>query len=63
MKIPSFYGKAELEAYLKWDKKVELVFDYRHYSKRQKVKLVMVEFADYTIIWLDQLVINRRRNK
>ena len=31
-------------------------------SAEKKVKLAMIEFTDYDIIWWDQLVMNRRRN-
>ncbi|KAH9668396.1 hypothetical protein KPL70_021399 [Citrus sinensis] len=62
LKIPSFQGKNYLEAYLEWEKKVELVFDCHNYSEEKKVKLAAVEFTDYAIIWWDQLVLSRRRN-
>jgi hypothetical protein len=28
----------------------------------KKVKLVVIEFTEYAIIWCDKLVLNRRRN-
>uniref|UniRef100_A0A2N9I8K8 Reverse transcriptase n=1 Tax=Fagus sylvatica TaxID=28930 RepID=A0A2N9I8K8_FAGSY len=62
MKIPSFQGKNDPEAYLEWEKKVELIFEYHNYSEEKKVKLAVIEFTDYAIIWWDQLVMNRRRN-
>ena len=62
MKIPSFQGRNDPEAYLEWEKKVELVFDCHNYSEEKKVKLAAIEFTDYAIIWWDQLMINRRRN-
>ena len=63
MKIPAFSGKNDPEAYLEWEKKVELVFDCHNYSEEKKVKLAAVEFIDYAIIWWDQLVLTRRRNR
>lgn len=63
MKIPSFQGRNDPEAYLEWEKKMELVFDCHNYSEEKKVKLAVVEFTDYAIIWWDQLVTNRRRNR
>ncbi|KAH9669187.1 hypothetical protein KPL70_021684 [Citrus sinensis] len=63
LKIPSFQGKHDPEAYLEWEKKVELVFDCHNYSEEKKVKLAAVEFTDYAIIWWDQLVLSRRRNR
>uniref|UniRef100_A0A2N9F371 Uncharacterized protein n=1 Tax=Fagus sylvatica TaxID=28930 RepID=A0A2N9F371_FAGSY len=62
MKIPSFQGRTDPEVYLEWEKKIDLVFDCHNYSKEKKVKLAVIEFTDYAIIWWDQLVTNRRRN-
>ena len=63
MKILSFQRKNDPEAYLQWEKKMELVFDCHNYSKLKKVKLAAIEFSDYAIIWWDQLVLNRRRKR
>ena len=41
---------------------MELIFECHNYSKEKKVKLTVIEFTDYAIIWWDQLVMNRRRN-
>jgi hypothetical protein len=62
MKIPSFQGKNDPKANLEWEKKVELIFECHNYSEEKKVKLVVIEFTDYAIIWWDQLFMNRRRN-
>ena len=62
MKILSFQGKNDLEAYFKWEKKVELIFECHNFSEEKKVKLVVFEITDYAIIWWGQLVMNRRRN-
>ena len=51
MKIPSFQGKNDPEAYLEWERKVELVFDCHDYSENKKVKLAVIEFSDYAIVW------------
>ena len=51
MKIPSFQGKNDLEAYLEGERKVELVFYCHHYSENKKVKLAIIEFSDYAIVW------------
>ena len=63
MKISSFQGKNDPEAYLEWERKVELVFYCHHYSENKKVKLAVIEFSDYAIVWWGQLVLNKRRNK
>uniref|UniRef100_A0A2N9I1C4 Reverse transcriptase/retrotransposon-derived protein RNase H-like domain-containing protein n=1 Tax=Fagus sylvatica TaxID=28930 RepID=A0A2N9I1C4_FAGSY len=62
MKIPSFQGRTDPEVYLEWEKKIDLVFDCHNYSEEKKVKLAVIEFTDYAIIWWDQLVTNRRKN-
>jgi hypothetical protein len=62
MKIPSFQLKNNAKLYLEWKKKVELIFECHNYSEEKKVKLAVIEFTDFAIIWWDQLVMNRRRN-
>ena len=61
MKISLFQGKNDLEVYLEWEKKVEFIFECHNYFEKKKVKLAVIEFTDYAIIWWDQLVMNRRR--
>ena len=51
MKIPSFQGRNDPKAYLEWEKKMELIFDYQHYTEEKKVKPAGFEFTDYAIIW------------
>jgi len=62
LKIPNFQGKNDPEAYLEWEKKVDWIFDCHSYSEQKKVKLVIIEFTEYALIWWDQIVISRRRN-
>ncbi|XP_057782175.1 uncharacterized protein LOC131000309 [Salvia miltiorrhiza] len=62
MTILSFQGKNEPELYLEWERKVELLFDCHNYSELKKVKLAAIKFADYTLVWWDQLITSRRRN-
>ena len=63
MKIPHFYGKNDPDTYLEWERKVEHVFDYHNYSDEKKLKLSTIEFTNYALIWWDQLVFIRHRNK
>jgi len=62
LKIPSFQGKNDPEAYLEWEKKVDWIFDCHNYSEAKKVKLVVIKFMDYALIWWDQNVISRKRS-
>ena len=50
MKIPSFQGKSDPEAYLEWEKKMEFIFACHEYSNYKKVKLVVIEFSDYAMV-------------
>ncbi|GKV12424.1 hypothetical protein SLEP1_g23565 [Rubroshorea leprosula] len=63
MKIPPFQGKNDQDVYLEWEKKVELVFDCHNYFEEKKVKLAAMEFTDCVVVWWDQLVLSRRRNR
>ena len=63
MKIPYFQGKNDPEAYLEWERKVELVFYCHNYSENKKVKLPAIGFSDYATVWWDQLIFNMRRNR
>ena len=63
LKIPAFKGKTDLEAYLDWEKKVEMIFNIHRYSEEKKVKLAVVEFTDYVMVWWERLVVERRRNR
>ena len=51
MKILSFQGRSDPEAYLEWEKKIEFVFDCHNYSETKKVKLAVIEFSEYAITW------------
>lgn len=50
MKIPSFHGKSDREAYIEWERKMELVFDLRNYFELQKVNIAQYEFTYYAIV-------------
>nr|XP_027077033.1 uncharacterized protein LOC113700786 [Coffea arabica] len=61
MKIPPFQERSDPNAYLEWERRVELVFDCNNYTDEQKLRLVVVEFTDYVIVWWDHMVTSRRR--
>jgi hypothetical protein len=63
LKIPAIKGKTNLKAYLDWEKKVEMIFDIYRYSEEKKVKLVVMEFIDYAMVWWERLVVERKRNR
>lgn len=41
---------------------MRLIFYYHNYSRVKKVKLV-IEFANYTIVWWDRLVLKKISNR
>ncbi|KAL1218031.1 hypothetical protein V5N11_032877 [Cardamine amara subsp. amara] len=61
IKIPPFHGKNDLDAYLEWERKIELVFN-DHHTKINQVRVAATGFYDYALSWWDQLVTSRRRN-
>ena len=61
LKIPSFDGKNDQDAFLEWERKIELVFDCQNFSDLKKVRLAAAEFSNYTINWYDRVVTHRRR--
>nr|XP_027098880.1 uncharacterized protein LOC113718158 [Coffea arabica] len=63
IKIPSFQGKSNPEAYLEWEQRIEMVFECQDYTDEQKVKLAILEFTDYAIVWWEQERTSRRCNK
>jgi hypothetical protein len=62
LKIPSFQGKNDTEAYLEQQKKEDWVSDCHKFSEAKKVNLVFIQLTDYTLIWWDHNVISRRRS-
>ncbi|CAA7053154.1 unnamed protein product [Microthlaspi erraticum] len=62
IKIPPFHGRNDPDAYLDWEKKIELVFNCQHYVDVNRVKVAATEFYDYALSWWDQIVTSRRQN-
>jgi len=51
IKIPSFKGKSDLEAYLEWKMRIEQLFACHNYTEEKKLKAAAMEFTDYALIW------------
>ncbi|XP_056858202.1 uncharacterized protein LOC130507517 [Raphanus sativus] len=62
LRIPPFHGKNDPDAYLEWEKKIELVFNCQQFTEERKVRLAATEFSGYAINWWDQIATTRRRN-
>ncbi|KAK8554936.1 hypothetical protein V6N13_016190 [Hibiscus sabdariffa] len=54
-------GRTDPNAYLAWESRVEHVLEFYNYSEQKKVRLAVMEFIDYALLWWDQLLISRRR--
>ena len=52
MKIPSFQGRSDPEAYLEWEKKMEFIFDYHNYSEAKKVKSIRSRCSG-SMLWIN----------
>ncbi|KAF8045969.1 hypothetical protein N665_4165s0001 [Sinapis alba] len=62
LRIPPFHGKNDPDAYLEWEKKIELVFNCQQYTEERKVRIAATEFCGYAINWWEQIATTRRRN-
>ncbi|KAL1224547.1 hypothetical protein V5N11_020194 [Cardamine amara subsp. amara] len=51
LRIPQFQGKNDLNAYMEWEKKIEMVFDCQFYTEANRVKVAATEFCDYALCW------------
>ncbi|XP_024014967.1 uncharacterized protein LOC112088864 [Eutrema salsugineum] len=63
LKVPPFRGKNDPDAYLEWEKKVEMIYDCQEYSDLKMVKLAATEFYGYAINWWDQITTSRKRSR
>ncbi|XP_019435873.1 PREDICTED: uncharacterized protein LOC109342321 [Lupinus angustifolius] len=61
IKVPTFLGLNNPEAYHEWELKMEQVFECQHYSEEKKVKVAALEFKEYAMVWWDQIQKERRR--
>ena len=59
LKIPILQRKNNPETYLEWEKTMDWILDCNNYSEAEKVKVVVIEFTYYALIWWDQNVIRR----
>ena len=41
LKLPQFHGRADPEAYLEWEKRVELIFECHRYDELTKVRIAV----------------------
>ncbi|KAF1892682.1 hypothetical protein Lal_00031954 [Lupinus albus] len=51
IKVSSFIGKIDPEAYMKWETKMKKVFGCNSYNEEKKVMLATSAFKDYASIW------------
>jgi hypothetical protein len=50
-----------LEANFEWERRIEFTFDCYEYSDTKKVKLTILGFTNYTLVWWEQNMTHRRR--
>src|SRR4030042_1388740 len=61
IKVPSFHGMLDPDAYVEWETKIEQYFEYHAYSNVQKVQVASHEFKGYAMGWWDQTIKERKR--
>ncbi|KAF1860224.1 hypothetical protein Lal_00037561 [Lupinus albus] len=55
IKVPSFIGKNDPKAYLKWEIKMEKVFDYNFYNEEKKILKTTSKFKEKALSWWVQI--------
>lgn len=50
-KVPTFIGKSDSDAYLKWEIKIEQIFNFHTYTNFQKVHVASLKFKEYALVW------------
>jgi hypothetical protein len=61
IKVPTFIRKSDPDVYLKWETKIEQIFNCHTYTNLQKVLVESLEYKEYAIVWCDQIVKDKRR--
>ncbi|RDY10584.1 hypothetical protein CR513_04870, partial [Mucuna pruriens] len=61
IKVLSFQGKSDIEAYFELKMCVDQIFSCQSYLEGKKVKLVALEFTNYALVWWDQMYKERAR--
>ena len=63
LKIPTFFGRNNPEAFLEWLDEVESIFGVRNYSDETKLGLVLTELKSYVKTWWNKLTYDRERDR
>lgn len=51
IKVSTFIGKSDMDAYLKWETKIEQIFNCHIYANLQKVQVESLEYKEYALVW------------
>lgn len=57
--IPIFSGSTDVEEYLTWELKIDMLFRMHNYSNERKLLLVSNDLADYATHWWERFVRKR----
>ena len=60
MKLSSFHVRSSFREYIKWEDKIEFLFEGQFYFRQEKVKLVATAFIEDAAKWWKELKICRR---
>lgn len=58
---PTFPGKIDPTAYLEWEKRMEHLFEYYHYTEPKKIALAVESLTNDALAWWDREVAEKRR--
>ena len=51
MKVPKFLGSSNLDIYMDWEMKPELIFSCHDLEDDKKMTLATLEFGNYAMVW------------
>ena len=59
-----FFGNfTNPDAYLLWEEKIDVIFEYHHYSEKEKVKLVVSMFEEYATNIVEIFIVEKEKWK
>ncbi|KAF8090857.1 hypothetical protein N665_0463s0016 [Sinapis alba] len=58
---PTFSGRVNPDAYIEWERRMEYIFEYYHYSKAKKIALAAAQLTENALAWWDREVADAGR--
>lgn len=63
LKIPTFYGKNDPEAFLEQAEKVDSIYNVHNYYEEKEIKLAIVEFTTHARNQWNKILVQKKRDE